>query len=431
MSTISKLLAREILDSRGNPTIEVDCILTDGAVGRASVPSGASTGSHEAIELRDGDMARYKGLGVQKAVINVETTINDLLIGKDAHSQRELDQAMIEKDGTENKSILGANAILGVSLAIAKAQAISSKLPLYKYLREAFELQFDNFVIPTPMMNVINGGRHADNSSDFQEYMIIPHHAETFAEALRMGDEVFHALKTVLKKMNQPTGVGDEGGFAPSLSSNSAPLDVLTEAITLAGYKPGEDISFALDAAASEFYKDQKYVLSRENKQLDSKQMIDYVTGLINKYPLISCEDILAEDDWAGWQAATATLGNKTQLVGDDLFVTNTKRLQQGIDQKVANSILVKLNQIGSLTETVLAVELARKAGYTAVISHRSGETEDTTIADVAVALNCGQIKTGSLSRSERVAKYNQLLRIEQELGDKAVYLGKKSFANL
>lgn len=430
MSLISKLHAREILDSRGTPTIEVDCLLEDGSLGRASVPSGASTGKHEALELRDQDPKRFAGKGELTAVAHVETIIAKQLVGKEASNQQEIDAEMVYKDGTPNDARLGANAILGVSLAVCKASAASAKLPLYAYIRRAFGLNYDNYILPTPMMNVINGGRHAAGSSDFQEYMIIPHHASSFAEALRMGDEVFQALKSVLTQLGQPTTVGDEGGFAPALTSNRAPFDLLTEAIEKAGYKPGHDIALAIDAASSEFYRQGKYHLSRENLVLTSEEMTEYVTKLIHDYPLISCEDILDQDDWDGWKQATAKLGKKVQLVGDDLFVTNTERLEKGIDQKVANSILVKLNQIGTLTQTVLAVEIAKKAGYTAVISHRSGETEDTTIADVAVALNCGQIKTGSLSRSERVAKYNQLLRIEEEVGIQGQYLGRSVFAS-
>ncbi len=429
MSKITNLIAREIVDSRGNPTVEVDCLLEDGSLGRASVPSGASTGTHEAVELRDQDKTKFGGLGVQKAVGNVNTEFLAALKGKET-AQNDVDNLMLTLDGTPNKARLGANAILGVSLAVCKAAAASSKLPLYEYIRMAYGLKYEDYILPTPMMNLINGGRHADNSSDFQEYMIVPHAASSFSQALRMGTEVFHALKSVLTEMKQPTSVGDEGGFAPSLESNSAPLDVLIQAIEKAGYKPNDEISFAIDVAASEFYKDGKYLLNREAKQLSSQEMTGYIDELIHKYPLISCEDILSEDDWDAWKIATEKMGGQTQLVGDDLFVTNTERLQKGIDQKVANSILVKLNQIGTLTETVLAVEMAKKAGYTAIISHRSGETEDTTIADVVVALNCGQIKTGSLSRSERVAKYNQLLRIEEQVGSQGKYLGRQVFTN-
>lgn len=429
MSAISSLLARQILDSRGNPTIEVDCMLEDGSLGRASVPSGASTGTHEAVELRDDDLSRYQGKGVLKAINNVKE-IQTLLKGKSADSQSDIDLAIIGLDGTANKGRLGANAILGVSLAVCKASAISAKLPLYDYIRRTFGLAYDYYILPTPMMNVLNGGKHAENSSDFQEYMIVPHHAPSFGESLRMGAEVFQQLKKILGEMKQPTGVGDEGGFAPALPSNRAPLDILVSAVEKAGYIPGKDVSFAIDAAASEFYRDGKYMLAREDKQLSSEEMTQYFLELISAFPLISCEDILSEDDWAGWMLATSALGSKTQLVGDDLFVTNTERLRKGIDQKIANSILVKLNQIGTLTETVLAVEVAKKAGYTAIISHRSGETEDTTIADVAVALNCGQIKTGSLSRSERVAKYNQLLRIEEAVAQQGKFLGLNTFAN-
>lgn len=430
MAKINKLVAREILDSRGNPTIEVDCILDDGSQGRASVPSGASTGTHEAVELRDGDKARFSGQGVTKAVANVNTQISAALKGKDSAKQSEIDQAMIDLDGTKNKSRLGANAILGVSLAIYKAASASNRLPAYEYLRKTFSLNYTDYILPTPMMNVINGGRHALNSSDFQEYMIVPHAARSFADAVRIGSEIFHNLKSILSESKQPTGVGDEGGFAPSLPTNTAPLDVLIQAIEKAGFTPGTQVSFAIDVAASEFYKDGLYHLARENKQLSSTDMTEYIVKMVEKYPLLSCEDILSEDDWDAWKSATTKLREKTQLVGDDLFVTNTERLKKGIDLNVANSILVKLNQIGTLTETVLAVEMAKKAGYTAIISHRSGETEDTTIADVAVGLNCGQIKTGSLSRSERVGKYNQLIRIEEELGSKGKYLGQSVFAN-
>lgn len=427
MSNIADLKAREILDSRGNPTIEVDCILEDGSIGRASVPSGASTGSHEAVELRDNDPKRYGGKGVLKAVSNV-TEIANSLKGQSAFNQAELDMAMVKLDGTQNKGRLGANAILGASLAISKAAAQSKKLPLYQYIRERYEINESGYIIPTPMMNLINGGRHAEKSSDFQEYMVVPHGASSFSQALQMGTNIFHTLKGLLSDMGEPTGVGDEGGFAPSLPSNTAPIELLVDAITKAGYKPGEQVSIAMDVAASEFYKEGKYSLTRENLSLGSDQMVKFIEDLVSKYPIISVEDILSEDDWEAWASATQTIGRKIQLVGDDLFVTNTERLQKGIDQKVANSILVKLNQIGTLTETVLAVQMAKKAGYTAIISHRSGETEDATIADVAVALNAGQIKTGSLSRSERVAKYNQLLRIEEALGTNAKYLGRQAF---
>jgi enolase len=429
MAKINNLIAREILDSRGSPTVEVDCLLEDGSFGRASVPSGASTGSHEAVELRDQDKTRYNGQGVTKAVGNVNGEILASLKDKDSSNQSEIDQIMIDLDGTSNKGRLGANAILGVSLAVFKASAVSSRLPAYEYLRKTFSLSESGYILPTPMMNVLNGGKHALNSSDFQEYMIVPHAARSFADAVRMGSEVFHTLKSILADSKQPTGVGDEGGFAPSLPTNTAPLDVLIQAVEKAGYKPNEQISFAIDVAASEFYKEGHYELARENKKLTSSEMTEYITKMVQNYPLLSCEDILSEDDWDAWKQATTLLHDKTQLVGDDLFVTNTERLKKGIDLNVANSILVKLNQIGTLTETVLAVEMAKKAGYTAIISHRSGETEDTTIADIAVGLNCGQIKTGSLSRSERVAKYNQLIRIEQELGSKAQFLGKSVFA--
>jgi enolase len=419
MTAIVDITAREILDSRGNPTVEVDVLLEDGAFGRAGVPSGASTGAHEAVELRDGG-ARYLGKGVQQAVDAVNGEIFDTIGGLDAEDQIHIDQTMIELDGTTNKSRLGANAILGVSLAVAKAAAQSSGLPLYRYVGGASAR-----LLPVPMMNIINGGAHADNPIDFQEFMIMPVGAESFSEALRMGAEVFHTLKKALKDAGHNTNVGDEGGFAPNLESTDAAIGFVMKAIEKAGYKPGEDIYLALDAASTEFYKNGKYVLEGEGKTLDSDQMAAYLADLSARYPIISIEDGMAEDDWAGWKAVTELCGNRVQLVGDDLFVTNTARLRQGIASATANSILVKVNQIGTLTETLDAVETAHKAGYTAVMSHRSGETEDATIADLAVATNCGQIKTGSLARSDRLAKYNQLLRIEQELGTQARYAGR------
>ena len=419
MTAIVDITAREILDSRGNPTVEVDVLLEDGAFGRAGVPSGASTGAHEAVELRDGG-SRYLGKGVLQAVDAVNGEIFDTIGGLDAEDQIHIDQTMIELDGTPNKARLGANAILGVSLAVAKAAAQSSGLPLYRYVGGASAR-----LLPVPMMNIINGGAHADNPIDFQEFMIMPVGAESFSEALRMGAEVFHTLKKSLKDAGHNTNVGDEGGFAPNLESTDAAIGFVMKAIEKAGYKPGEDIYLALDAASTEFYKNGKYVLEGEGKTLDSDQMAAYLADLSARYPIISIEDGMAEDDWAGWKAVTELCGNRVQLVGDDLFVTNTARLRQGIASATANSILVKVNQIGTLTETLDAVETAHKAGYTAVMSHRSGETEDATIADLAVATNCGQIKTGSLARSDRLAKYNQLLRIEQELGTQARFAGR------
>ncbi len=418
MATIKKLQAREILDSRGNPTVEVDITLDDGAFGRASVPSGASTGSHEAVELRDGGK-RYGGKGVSQAVKNANTEIATAVIGK-AWDQCRLDQALIALDGTPNKGRLGANAILGVSMAFARAAAVSAKQPLYTYVNSLMPTPV-SMTLPVPMMNIMNGGKHAEQSADIQEFMIVPHGFSTFAETLRAGDEVFHALKKILHDRNLPTTVGDEGGFAPSLPSNEAPLEVIMEAISKAGYVPGEQISIALDVAASELYKDGQYILVRDNQKLDSAAMVAWYEKLVAKYPIVSIEDGLSEDDWQGWALLTKQLGNKLQLVGDDIFVTNIERLQKGIDEGVANSILIKLNQIGTISETIDAVALAAKAGYTAVISHRSGETEDATIADFAVGSGAGQIKTGSLSRTDRVAKYNQLLRIEEGLGAKAV----------
>jgi enolase len=429
MTTITDVHAREILDSRGNPTIEVDVELSSGFIGRAAVPSGASTGEHEAVELRDGDKKRYNGKGVQKAVDNVNDIISGSLIEMDAMNQIEIDRVLIDLDGTPNKAKLGANAILGVSLACAKAVAESFGIPLYRYLGGVNACE-----LPVPMMNIINGGSHADSNVDLQEFMVMPVGATNFHEALRMGAETFHALKSVLKAKGYVTSVGDEGGFAPSLRSNEEPLEVIMEAVEKAGLKSGKDIMIALDPASSEFYdnKKKKYVFSKSDKsERDSSQMVDFYENLIKKYPIISIEDGLAEDDWDGWKLLTERLGNKIQLVGDDLFVTNTERLMRGIEQGITNSILIKVNQIGTLTETMEAIEMAKKAGYTAVVSHRSGETEDTTIADLVVATNAGQIKTGSASRTDRIAKYNQLLRIEEELGVMAKYKGKEVFYNI
>ena len=424
MSAIFDISAREILDSRGNPTVEVDVTLEGGFSGRAAVPSGASTGEHEAVELRDGDKERYLGKGTQKAVANVNERIAPELIGMEALGQMAIDQILIDLDGTPNKSALGANAILGVSLACAKAAAAYLSLPLYRYLGGVYAHQ-----LPVPMMNILNGGKHADNNVDIQEFMIVPLGAPSFREALRMGTEVFHHLKGILKGKGYNTAVGDEGGFAPDLSSNEEALVVIVEAITKAGYAPGDDVAIALDPAASEFFKGGRYILQAEqSKERDSSGMVAFYEDLIGRYPIISIEDGLAEDDWEGWRTLTAALGGKIQIVGDDLFVTNRERLSRGIKEGVANSILIKLNQIGTLTETLSAIEMAKKAGYTSVISHRSGETEDTTIADVAVATNVGQIKTGSASRTDRVAKYNQLLRIEEELGDQGAFPGKAAF---
>ena len=417
---IEKVTAREILDSRGNPTVEVDVQLKDGTLGRAAVPSGASTGEHEAVELRDGDAKRYLGKGVLKAVQNVNKTIQPMLIGKDAAKQRAIDELLIDADGTPNKSKLGANAMLGVSLAAAHAAAKAARLPLYQYLGGA-----DAKILPVPMMNIINGGSHADNNVDLQEFMIMPFGAKTFRDALRMGAEVFHHLKSILHKRKMSTAVGDEGGFAPNLKSNEEAIQVILEAVKAAGYQAGSDIKIALDPASSEFYKNGKYHLLAETKpEKTSTDMVDFYEAWAKKYPLFSIEDGVSENDWEGWKTLTDRLGSTVQLVGDDLFVTNTKRLQMGIDRGVANSILVKVNQIGTLTETIDAVKLAQKSGYTAVMSHRSGETEDATIADLAVALGTGQIKTGSLCRTDRIVKYNQLLRIEEQLGAKAVYAG-------
>ncbi len=422
MTAIVDIIAREILDSRGTPTVEVDVQLEDGSEGRAAVPSGASTGAHEAIELRDGDKSRYQGKGVQKAVEAVNSEIFDALSGMDAEDQRGIDAALIKLDGTENKSRLGANAILGVSLAVSKAAATSNNLPLYRYVGGV-----NAHVLPVPMMNIINGGAHADNPIDIQEFMIMPVGAETCADAIRMGSEVFQTLKKNLKDAGLSTSVGDEGGFAPNLKSADEALGFIMKAIEKAGYKPGDDVMLALDCASTEYFKNGKYELAGEGKSLDSAGNVKYIEDLVNRFPIISVEDGMAEDDWAGWKLLTDALGKRIQLVGDDLFVTNTKRLAKGIADSIANSILVKVNQIGSLSETLDAVSMAQCAGYTAVISHRSGETEDSTIADLAVATNCGQIKTGSLSRSDRLAKYNQLIRIEEELGDVAVYAGRSA----
>jgi enolase len=426
MSAIVDVIAREIMDSRGNPTIEADVLLESGVIGRAAVPSGASTGTKEAVELRDGDKARYLGKGVLTAVENVNTEITEAIIGLDAEEQAFIDKTLIELDGTENKDRLGANAILAVSMACARAAAEESGLPLYRYLGGSGRMQ-----LPTPMMNIINGGEHADNSVDIQEFMIIPAGLPTFREALRCGAEIFHQLKKTLSAKGLATTVGDEGGFAPDLPSNESALQLIMEAISAAGYEPGKDVYLGLDCASSEFYKDGKYVLASENTSLTSAQFCDYLATLCDKYPIISIEDGMDEFDWDGWDLLTQRLGHKVQLVGDDLFVTNPKILKEGIQKRVANSVLIKVNQIGTLTETFETIEMAKRAGYTAVISHRSGETEDTTIADIAVATNALQIKTGSLCRSERVAKYNQLLRIEEELGDASSYAGLSAFYQL
>ena len=420
MSLILDIFAREILDSRGNPTVEVDVLLEDGSSGRAAVPSGASTGAHEAVEKRDGDTARYMGKGVLQAVDAVNGEIADMLVGFDALDQQAIDTALLELDGTANKSRLGANAILGVSLAVAKAAADFSNLPLYRYVGGTAAR-----ILPVPMMNIINGGEHADNPIDIQEFMIMPVAANSIGEAVRMGSEIFHTLKKELTKAGLSTGIGDEGGFAPNLSSTRDALDFILQAIEKAGYKAGEDVYLALDCAATEYYRDGKYHMKGEGVTLSSEENVAYLTALVNDYPIISIEDGMAEDDWAGWNALTGALGARIQLVGDDLFVTNPNRLADGIRQKSANSMLVKVNQIGSLSETLKAVDMAHRAGFTNVMSHRSGETEDTTIADLAVATNCGQIKTGSLARSDRLAKYNQLIRIEEELGDVAEYAGQ------
>ena len=426
MFEIKAIKAREVLDSRGNPTVEVDVCLANGILGRAIVPSGASTGQFEAVELRDGDKKRYLGKGVTKAVNHVNTIIAPQLVGKDVRMQVEIDQFLIHLDGTENKANLGANAILGVSLACAKAAAKASNMSLYRYIGGT-----NAKVLPAPMMNILNGGKHADNTVDIQEFMIMPLGAPTFKEALKVGTEVFHALKAVLKDKGYSTAVGDEGGFAPNLKSNEEAFLVIVEAIEKAGYTAGEDVYIAIDVASSELYKDGKYHLTGEGVEKTAEEMIDFYEAMIKKYPIISIEDGLDEDDWTGWKSMTERIGEKVQLVGDDLFVTNTKRLGRGIDNHTANSILIKVNQIGTRTETLEAIELAKEAGYTAVISHRSGETEDVTIADIAVAVNAGQIKTGAPSRTDRVAKYNKLLRIEEELGNRALYKGKQGFYNL
>jgi enolase len=426
MSAIVDVIAREILDSRGNPTIEADVVLESGVSGRAAVPSGASTGSKEAIELRDGDKARYLGKGVLKAVENVNTEICEAIIGLDATEQAFIDKTMIELDGTDNKSRLGANAMLAVSCAVAKAAAEESSLPLYRYLGGAGQMQ-----LPVPLMNVINGGAHANNKVDLQEFMLVPLGAPTFREALRYGAEVFHTLKKIIDGKGWPTTVGDEGGFAPDLPSNESALQLLVEAIDKAGFVPGKDIALALDCAASEFFKDGKYQLESEGVALTSQQFTDMMATWCDKYPIISIEDGMSEHDWDGWKMLTDRLGKKVQIVGDDLFVTNTKILRQGIDKGLANSILIKINQIGTLSETFGAITMATRAGYTSVISHRSGETEDSMIADIAVGTNAGQIKTGSLSRSDRIAKYNQLLRIEEDLGEAASYPGRSAFFQL
>ena len=426
MSAIVDVIAREILDSRGNPTVEADVLLESGVMGRAAVPSGASTGSREAIELRDGDAGRYLGKGVLRAVENINTEISETIIGLDAEEQAFIDRALIDLDDTENKSRLGANAMLAVSMAVAKAAAEESGLPLYRYLGGSGPMQ-----MPVPMMNVINGGAHANNNLDIQEFMIMPVGAQSFREALRCGAEIFHHLKKLVDKKGYPTTVGDEGGFAPNVGGNEEAIELILKATESAGYTPGQDVLLALDCASSEFYKDGKYHLASEKLELSSEAFADYLATLAGKYPIVSIEDGMHEGDWAGWKILTEKLGRKVQLVGDDLFVTNTGILKRGISEGIANSILIKINQIGTLTETFAAVEMAKRAGYTAVISHRSGETEDSTIADIAVGLNAGQIKTGSLSRSDRIAKYNQLLRIEEDLGDAVSYPGREAFYNL
>ncbi|MDD2740797.1 MAG: phosphopyruvate hydratase [Rhodocyclaceae bacterium] len=426
MSSIVDVVAREILDSRGNPTVEADVLLESGVMGRAAVPSGASTGSREAIELRDGDASRYLGKGVMQAVENVNTEISEAIIGLDAQEQAFIDQTMIDLDGTDNKSRLGANAILAVSMAVAKAAAEESGLPLYRYFGGMGPMQ-----MPVPMMNIINGGEHANNSLDIQEFMIMPVGAVNFREALRCGAEIFHSLKKLLDKKGHSTAVGDEGGFAPNLGSHAEALQIIMQAIEAAGYVPGQDVLLALDCAASEFYKEGKYHLAGEGLQLTSAQFVDYLANLADQFPIVSIEDGMSEADWDGWKLLTDRLGKTVQIVGDDIFVTNTKIFKEGIKKGICNSILVKINQIGTLSETFAAVEMAKRAGYTAVISHRSGETEDSTIADIAVGLNAGQIKTGSLSRSDRIAKYNQLIRIEEDLGDTASYPGRETFYNL
>ncbi len=428
MSEVVEVRAREIIDSRGNPTVEADITLASGAFGRAAVPSGASTGAREAIELRDGDKSRYLGKGVSIAVQNANTEIADAVKGLDAQDQAAIDKCMIKLDGTENKSRLGANALLAVSLATAQAAASENNQPLYKQLSQT---DSSEFTLPVPMMNIINGGEHADNSVDIQEFMIVPAGADSLTEAVRYGAEVFHSLKSVLAAQGMNTAVGDEGGFAPDLSSNEAAIEVILEAIDQAGFKAGEDIWLGLDCASSEFYKDGKYVLESEGKSFDATGFVDYLAGWVDQYPIITVEDGLDEADWDGWAQLTEKLGGKVQLVGDDLFVTNTAIFKKGIDNNIANSILIKLNQIGTLTETIEAIQMAHDAGYTAVVSHRSGETEDVVIADLSVATNAGQIKTGSLSRSDRVAKYNQLIRIEEQLGNAANYAGKSAFKYL
>ncbi len=425
-TTISEIYAREILDSRGNPTIEVETVLDCGVMGRAAVPSGASTGEFEAVELRDNDKSRYLGKGVLKAVENVNEIIAPELEGYDAIDQREIDKVMIELDGTPNKAKLGANAILGVSLSVAKAAAAAVELPLYKYIGGV-----NSHVLPVPMMNILNGGKHADNSVDLQEFMIMPLGAKSFAEALRICAEIFHTLKNVLKKDGMSTSVGDEGGFAPNLKTNEDAIKYILKAIEQSGFKAGKDVYIALDPAASELFKDGKYHLSGEGKILTPQEMVDYYVNLVEKYPIISIEDGMAEDDWEGWKILTDKLGKKIQIVGDDIFVTNTERLSKGIELGIANSILIKVNQIGTLSETLDTIEMAKRAGYTAVVSHRSGETEDTTIADIVVGVNAGQIKTGAPSRTDRIAKYNQLLRIEEELYSQAKYLGLDALYNL
>ncbi|MGB8815946.1 MAG: phosphopyruvate hydratase [Minisyncoccia bacterium] len=428
MHKISKIIAREILDSRGNPTVEVDLTLSDGSFGRAGVPSGASTGSYEAVEIRDEDKKRYGGKGVMNAVKNVNTILSKALVSKE-WNQRTLDEKMIAVDGTKNKAKIGANAILGVSLAFAHASAKSEKKPLYKYFKDIAKTGY-KMRMPVPMMNIINGGKHAENSTDLQEFMIMPIGAKTFAEALRYGAETFHALKKILKGMKLNVSVGDEGGYAPSLKNNESAIEVIIDAIKLAGYKPGKDISIAIDGAASELFDKEKgkYILKTENKELTSAEMVSFYENLCKKYPIVSIEDGLAEDDWMGYEIMTKKLGKKIQIVGDDLFVTNIERLKEGIEKKACNSILIKLNQIGTVSETIDAINMAKKAGYTSVVSHRSGETEDSTIADFVVGLGTGQIKTGSLCRSERVCKYNQLLRIEQGLGKNSLFPGKDAF---
>ncbi|SEQ78334.1 enolase [Nitrosomonas sp. Nm51] len=426
MSAIVEVIAREILDSRGNPTIEADVLLESGVLGRASVPSGASVGTREAVELRDGDAQRFLGKGVLKAVENVNTEVSETLIGLDAVDQSFIDQALVDLDGTDNKSRIGANALLAVSLAVAKAAADESGLPLYRYLGGAGMMS-----MPVPMMNLVNGGAHANNNIDMQEFMIVPFGIGTFRDALRCGAEIFHALKNLLNEKKMPTTVGDEGGYAPNLNNNEEALQLIVDAIDLAGYQPGTDVAIGVDCASSEFFSDGKYHLVSDGLSLTPAQFVDYLAAWVDKYPIISIEDGMSEDDWDGWELLTRRLGKAVQLVGDDIFVTNARILQEGISRNIANSILIKVNQIGTLTETLAAIEMAKCAGYTAVISHRSGETEDTTIADIAVATNALQIKTGSLSRSDRLAKYNQLLRIEEDLGDTVKYAGRRAFYQL